>query len=248
MDAQTQEILLNLNRDFYNTYAQSFSATRQKIQPGVSKLLSCLPLDAHLLDLGCGNGNFALALAEHEFNGTYLGLDGSPTFIREAALALSAFDSVASFHFHQADLTSDHWLQELSVSRFDIISAFAVLHHLPGEALHTRLFGQVSQLLRTGGWFFLSTWQIQNNPRLYSHILPWDQLPIIQEELSPNDFLMDWRAEGAKSAIGRRYVHLFTPEELHNLGKFAGLELQDEFFSDGKQGNLSFYQVWQKPS
>jgi len=74
---------------------------------------------------------------------------------------------------------------------------------------------------------------------------------------------MDWRADPGKPAK-LRYVHHFSPSELHVLGESQGLILQDEFlsdgkegnlglflqdefFSDGKEGNLGLYQVWRKP-
>jgi hypothetical protein len=61
--------------------------------------------------------------------------------------------------------------------------------------------------------------------------------------LDGGDYLIDWRAGGF---IDQRYVHVFTPEELRALGCAAGLDLQQEFYSDGKCGNLALYQVWHK--
>jgi len=57
---------------------------------------------------------------------------------------------------------------------------------------------------------------------------------------------MDWRADPGKPA-GLRYIHHFSAPELQALGESQGLVLQDEFFSDGKEGNLGLYQVWRKP-
>jgi len=56
VDSNTVNRLIELNRQFYQTFAGAFSATRQRIQPGVRRQIEQLPANARLLDLGCGNG------------------------------------------------------------------------------------------------------------------------------------------------------------------------------------------------
>lgn len=84
------------------------------------------------------------------------------------------------------------------------------------------------------------------NERLKKRLIPWKPISVENEFLGENDLLMDWRADPGKPAK-LRYVHNFTPSELRALGESQGLVLQEEFFSDGKEGNLGLYQVWQKP-
>jgi tRNA (uracil-5-)-methyltransferase TRM9 len=62
MRSETVSILLDLNRQFYQQFGAAFSATRQRIQPGVARLLERLPLQGRWLDLGCGNGELAREL------------------------------------------------------------------------------------------------------------------------------------------------------------------------------------------
>ena len=62
MDSDTIQRLLALNYQFYQTFAAPFSATRQRLQPGVLRLLPAIPETARLLDLGCGNGELARQL------------------------------------------------------------------------------------------------------------------------------------------------------------------------------------------
>jgi hypothetical protein len=87
---------------------------------------------------------------------------------------------------------------------------------------------------------------VLGNQRLEKHLVPWSPLGITDETVDKADLLMDWRADPGKPAK-LRYVHHFSPSELHVLGESQGLVLQDEFFSDGKEGNLGLYQVWRKP-
>ena len=247
MDSQAQKTLLALNQQFYAQNASSFSQTRRNIQAGVRRLIPTVPKEANVLDLGCGNGNFALALARSGFQGAYLGLDGSAAFLQEAQQALSTLASKAIFRFQKADLASSNWTQGLSISSFDCITCFAVLHHLPGKALQQAIFMQSASLLKPGGQFILSAWQVLASPTLTARILPWSSVGLAPEQLDPNDILLDWRAGPAGNSPAYRYVHVFTSEELISLGQAAGLSLSSECYSDGKNQRLSLYQVWIKP-
>jgi len=243
MHPETREKLLAINRQFYERSASSFSLTRKKLQPGVKRLLAEVPPRTDILDLGCGNGNFALALAKTAYAGRYLGIDASEALITDARAALADVPSLASFQFFQADLTENEWAAELTGRVYPLITCFAVLHHIPGSLARADLLRSVSALLAPEGRLLLSVWQLFNNPRLEGHLLPWDSVEIDSADLEPGDCLMDWRA-GAW--VNQRYVHVFTPEELRALGWSAGLQLCDEFFSDGKTGNLALYQIWNK--
>ena len=69
MNSTTAARLIELNRDFYKRFGDSFSATRHRIQPGVRRVLDMLNGDEHILDLGCGNGELARALAKRNHHG-----------------------------------------------------------------------------------------------------------------------------------------------------------------------------------
>jgi tRNA (uracil-5-)-methyltransferase TRM9 len=42
MNSDTAARLIELNRDFYDRFGDSFSATRQRLQPGVNKILDLI--------------------------------------------------------------------------------------------------------------------------------------------------------------------------------------------------------------
>ena len=129
MKQETLQFLLNLNRDFYDAYAQSFSSTRYTIQPGIRQLLPQLLKAENLLDLGCGNGNLAQALIKAGFTGTYLGVDNSLSLIQDAKKAIPE-NKAYQFSFRQVDLSAQ--LENLSdQSDFDAVTCFAVIHHFP---------------------------------------------------------------------------------------------------------------------
>lgn len=241
MRPETRQKLLDINRQFYEHSAATFSATRRRLQPGVKRLLATFPPYADLLDLGCGNGNLAIALANNAFAGTYLGIDASEALIADARAALAG--AQANFSFLVVDLSDEKWPSLLPCQSFPLITCYAVLHHIPDARARAAFFQSAAGLLSPRGRLLLSVWQLFNDPRMLGHVLPWSAAEIDTTDLDGGDYLIDWRAGGF---IDQRYVHVFTPEELRALGCAAGLDLQQEFYSDGKCGNLALYQVWHK--
>jgi len=243
MQPEMVEKLLRLNQEFYATYAQSFAATRHSVQPGVQRLLPQIMQAELVLDLGCGNGNLAEVLKSESYCGSYVGIDENDYFL-ELATAATQDVATGSYFFKQGSLANSSWLE--MVNPADAICSFATLHHLPGADLHRQFFSSVSSKLSPNGRFFLSCWQVLGNQRLEKRLVSWNPIGIKDEYLDETDLLMDWRADPGKPAK-LRYVHHFSPSELRALGDSQGLVLQEEFFSDGKEGNLGLYQVWQKP-
>ncbi len=245
MEKETLEFLLNLNQDFYDTYAKSFSSTRFSIQPGIQRLMPQFQETTNLFDLGCGNGNLAKALLEADFSGCYLGVDNSSSLLSDAADAIPE-NKRGRYTFRQRELTVQ--FQDLQETPgFDSITCFAVIHHFPLDPYLNQFFKFAEQRLSTNGKLYFSTWQVKNSRRLSSHIQPWSLLNFDNQELGENDLLIDWRADPGQPAR-YRYVHHYDSETLRNTGFAAGLNLEEEFFSDGKEGDLALYQVWSKPA
>ncbi len=247
VDQKTVQTLLTLNQLFYQTFAENFSATRMRVQPGVRRILSDVSPQSQILDLGCGNGEAAYFLANHGYQGTFLGLDSSTELLRFARDKLADHPN---FSFIQADLGMPGWhvMPELGLrdrsagGKYDLVLAFAVLHHLPGNNLHLQTCRSVNHLLKSGGRFIHSNWQFLNSDRLNKRIQPWESAGLDPADVEPGDYLLDWRLGGR----GLRYVHHFDQNELASLAQMTGFELIDCFYSDGESGNLGLYQVWQK--
>jgi tRNA (uracil-5-)-methyltransferase TRM9 len=249
MKKETAWRLLSLNSAFYSIQAQSFSATRQRIQPGMARSVGewmnahggfPASRDKHLLDLGCGNGNLAYWLAEQGFRGTYTGVEQS------SGLLAAVNDLPENFKFHLVDLAQPDWLTEIPTRPFDLVTCFAVLHHLPGEGLRVRLLRELKRLLAPDGAFVLSVWQFMNSPRLVQRIQPWEEAGLVAGDVDAGDALLDWRAEGESAGAALRYVHAFTEEELGRLAEKSSLRIRDSWCSDGKDGCLGLYQIWSR--
>lgn len=273
MKATTVQRLLDLNRQFYQHFAHPFAETRRRLQPGVKRILEHVPKDARILDIGCGNGELAHELARRGFSGVYVGIDFSQALLDEARRRLAEahistiYPSLsgeevqgdetflphelrASFHFLHTDLSSPSWPAALPFSHFDIVLAFSVLHHLPGRDLRLTVLRQIHDLLAPEGVFIHSEWQFQNSPRLAARIQPWERIDLSDEDVDPNDALLDWRRTGktrpARNTPGLRYVHQFSEAELASLAAEAGFRILETFYSDGAEGNLGLYQFWKK--
>ncbi len=238
MDQQTVTRLLEINLQFYQTFALQFSATRRRLQPGVKKILTTRSPDGAILDLGCGNGALAGELARRNFRGSYLGIDASPGLIDEARRqTLAGFKAV----FLQADLASPGWEAALPWKDFDAALAFAVVHHLPGKNLRLDVLQSIRRLLPPGGRFIHSEWQFLNSPRLAARILPWEKAGLSADQVDPGDYLLDWKSGG----YGLRYVHFFNESELTHLAAESVFHILETFYSDGEGGRLGVYQIWQ---
>jgi tRNA (uracil-5-)-methyltransferase TRM9 len=254
------ERLRKINYEFYTGHGREFSSTRQRLQPGVRRLVDRLRGDDSILDLGCGNGALPRELARRGHRGTYLGIDFSPDLVREARERVSGLRA----QFVWADLltltqarvpepplrsddpsTSSAALSEaheaLQATRWMIVAAFAVLHHIPGLDQRQQLLHAIRHWMEPDGLLFLSNWRFLDHPRMRSRIRPWQVAGLDSGDLEANDYLLDWR----HGTIGFRYAHQFDEPELRDLATACGFTVLETFYSDGADHRSGLYQVWQ---
>ena len=238
MNSSTAQQLLKINREFYDRFGESFSATRQRLQPGVKKILGTIQADVSVLDLGCGNGNFLRELSRRGHKADLLGVDFSLPLLRDAESQPEGF----SARFLEIDITELSVIsnQSLIPDNWSLITAFAMLHHIPSTEIRLDILRMVRKLLKADGRLILSNWQFLNSEKLKSRIQAWDKVGIVDSDLDEGDYLLDWRSGGG----GLRYAHHFTTQELLALAEQAKMRVIDSFSSDGDGGNLGLYQVW----
>ncbi len=246
MDLKTAGKLLEINRRFYDEFGSAFAATRRRIQPGVGRILESIQKDqpSDWLDLGCGSGALGKLWAEQARSGSYTGLDFSGPLLDEARKVTSVLsDEKLQIRYIAGDLMDPNWPDCLSGKKFDGVLALASLHHIPGMENHRRIFDQVWNLLRVGGVFVFSVWQFQNSAKLMKRVQPWSTAGLSESLLEPGDTLLDWRYALPENCekIGLRYVHLFSETEIEALVKNTGFCIEEQFYSDGAEGNLALY-------
>src|SRR4026209_1903551 len=152
MESKTAARLIEMNREFYTRFGASFSATCHRIQPGVRRVLEMLKRDESILDLGCGNGELARELAKRGHRGPYLGVDFSLPLLREADLPLMGISQPDGFSaaFQQVDLTRlSAFSDQLSAAgQWSLVTAFAVLHHIPSHELRLDMLKSIRDLIK----------------------------------------------------------------------------------------------------
>lgn len=167
-------------------------------------------------------------------------MDFSLAMLEEARTSRPDDQSV----FIQADLSSPDWDQRVSVTTaepFDLVVAFAVLHHIPGVLRRTAILRKVHALLRPGGLFIHSEWQFLNSEKWKKRVQDWREVNLTLDDLDEGDTLLDWRGGGR----GLRYVHTFSEKELSWLAEESAFQVKRTFLSDGENGKLGLYQVWE---
>jgi tRNA (uracil-5-)-methyltransferase TRM9 len=237
MDPRIAEQLIELNRAFYDRFGASFSATRQRLQPGVMKVLGQIKAEDSLLDLGCGNGHFLRELRQRGHRAALLGVDFSLPLLREA-------ESTLGVDFWEADLTRmsvDGYQWQTESGKWAVVTMFAVLHHIPSVELRLNILRTVKSLLKPGGVFYLSNWQFLNSEKLKGRIQPWSRIGLSESDVDEGDHLLDWRGGEGE---GLRYAHQFSAGELLGLAEQVQMKVEAGFLSDGENSRLGLYQTW----
>jgi SAM-dependent methyltransferase len=273
MDSATAARLIQLNRDFYDRFGADFSATRRRLQPGVTRLLPTFARDASILDLGCGNGELARALARRGHRGPYLGLDFSLPLLADAR------SLPESFRFLEADLTKLSVISDRSSvisDRSSVISDRSSVISDQSSVIGDRLIPNYQLLISNLQSPFTRITCFAALHHIPSTELRLNLLKTVSILLAPHGrFLLSnwqflnsarlrariqpWERIGLTSADvdagdylldwrrggeGLRYVRQFSEEELAGLARESGFEVVETFYSDGEGGRLGLYQVW----
>ena len=194
-----------------------------------------------VLDVGCGNGRFARALAQAGQAAEYLGIDADERLLAAAAAQTSSLPQVNT-RLIEVDIARPDWPEQLgSEEHFDAVVCLAVLHHFPGLALRQRIVADLAHLLAAQGILALSTWQFLTSERLAAKQVEWAEFGIDPADLEPRDALLPWN----QGTYAVRYVHQLELDEVETLAGGAGLRVIDTFRADGKEGNLNLYTLLQ---
>ena len=192
-----------------------------------------------MLDLGCGNGRFAIFLDQHLDQVRYVGLEGSEALLAIAREQTAGLERVRA-EFFQMDLITPAWHRRSGY--FDVVTALAVLHHIPGFEARVEFVRDAGQCMKPEGALILSTWRFTHNPRMRRKILPWSAVGLSEADVEPGDYLLDWKKDGG----GMRYAHELDEAEVRELAARGGLRVVEQFVADGREGDLSLYSVLQR--
>lgn len=231
MDERVTQELLALNHRFYQQFAAPFSSSRARPQRGFYELLNWLPKPCkRLLDVGCGDGRLGRFVRQQSEVGAYVGVDFSSELLE---LARADGQGV----FEQRNLSEAGCLK--GTGEFEAIACLATLQHIPGRENRQRLVMEMAQHLRPDGRLMLSNWQFLDNERQRKKLASWSQIGLDDSDVERDDYIMTWQREG----FGLRYVCYIDSQEVLALVSLAGLEVANEFRSDGREGDLNLYTI-----
>lgn len=237
MEPAIAQRLLDLNRQFYEQFADPFAETRGPAQPGLLRVLDVLPM-GRVLDVGCGNGRLAHVLEQAGRPVEVVGVDSSARLLAIARRQAATLTSVKAT-FLELDVTMPGWTSHLPVRPFQSVAMLALLHHLPGWRLRLAVLAALRSLLDPGGVMVVSAWQFLNEDRLRRKIVPWAAAGLQEDQVEPGDALLDWQRGGR----GLRYCHWVSDAELVWLANAAGLVVADLFYADGRSRRLNLFGV-----
>jgi ubiquinone/menaquinone biosynthesis C-methylase UbiE len=148
MREKVAQEILSKNRESYDNMAGEFSASRSKFWEELEFLAEHTAPGMRVLDIGCGNGRFYPLLEKRDIQ--YTGLDSSPRLLHEAQ---NAFPTTS---FIEGDATALPFPDR----SFDIAFSFAVLHHIPSDALRKKFITEAARVLEPGSTFVLTVWNL----------------------------------------------------------------------------------------
>jgi tRNA (cmo5U34)-methyltransferase len=122
-------------------------------------VVSTNPQATHLLDIGCGAGNYTLKLLQFLPLRDITLVDLSRPMLERARERISAVTS-AHLTVQQADIRE--W--SCGDEQYDVAVAAAVLHHLRSEQEWHSVFQKIYQSLKPGGSFWISDLVLHSNP------------------------------------------------------------------------------------
>lgn len=272
MDARTRRQLHALSLAFYEERAADFDASRVDLPwPGWDRVARHLPAGRlRVLDIGCGNGRYALDLLDRGRALHYVGTDASEALLaaaRErvgAALEAEAADPGAQADAAEARPSAARFLQQdflasepvgadLPAGPFELVALMGVMHHVPGAAARAQLIRAAAERVAPGGILALTAWQFAERPRFEKRRVPWRAVgpvlgaPIDETRLEPGDTLLRF---GSSPDAAPRYCHQVSEEEFaawSSHAALAGVEPADDFRADGAEGDLNRYGVGRRP-
>ncbi len=156
------------------------------------------PNATHILDIGCGAGNYTLKLLEKLPNPDVTLIDLSKPMLDRASERIRAVSSGA-INPIQGDIREI----KLKPNSYDIILAAAVLHHLRDDSEWESVFRKMYNALRPVGSFWVFD-------------LVEDQIPAIQDMMWKRygDYLVDFKDEAFRDLTYSYILKEDTPRSL----------------------------------
>lgn len=155
------------------------------------------PRASHVLDVGCGAGNYTLKLLQHLPNISATLVDLSRPMLDRAVERITPVTSGKV-----SAIQSDIRTLDLGKEKFDIILAAAVLHHLRTDAEWLAVFSAFHTALKPGGSIWISDLIEHTNPAIQQ--MMWTRY---------GEYLAALKGGGAEGDAYRTHVFDYVTKE-----------------------------------
>jgi tRNA (uracil-5-)-methyltransferase TRM9 len=247
MDNKTINQLNQLNLDFYEKVATDFNESRQYFWSGWEKILPLLDNFSaiRVADIGCGNGRFGKFLQQKcpQIKLSYTGIDTNQELLNIAQETLEG--KIPALHLQKIDIVKamHSELNFLGNKKFQLITCFGVVHHIPSFTLRLKLLQYLLNKLEKNGYLIISFWQFTKSDRLKKKIVArnskLNNIQLDWQKLETNDYILNW----LKGKSAYRYCHLIDNQEQNRLIQQSNSQLVKTYDADGKEGNLNQYVI-----
>ena len=156
------------------------------------------PNATHILDIGCGAGNYTLKLLEHIPDTDVTLIDLSKPMLTRAQQRISEI-SKGKITAIQGDIRE----LELGTEQYDIALAAAVLHHLRTDTEWKTVFKKIYTSLKPGGSFWIFDLVEHTIPQIQDHI--WNQY---------GQYLVEYKDEAYRDLVYGYITTEDTPKSL----------------------------------
>jgi tRNA (cmo5U34)-methyltransferase len=156
------------------------------------------PRASHILDVGCGAGNYTLKLLERLPDVDITLVDLSKPMLERAHERIRQVSS-GEINLIQGDIREIH----IDDDSYDIVLAAAVLHHLRDESEWENVFRKIYHSLRYGGGFWVFDLVEHSIPAIQS--LMWRRY---------GDYLVDFKDEEFRDLVYGYIIKEDTPKPL----------------------------------
>lgn len=205
--------LLEKVKDDYNSISHEFNQTRKPEWKEFEGFKKYLRENAHIADIGCGNGRLYSFLEKNLKNFQYTGIDNSKNLIEKAKANFSDTTFVLG-DLLKIPLTSNSQ---------DIVFCIAAFHHLPSKKLRIQALNEIHRILKKNGTIIISNWNLFQ-PKYKKYIWKARLKSLFTlGHYAPRDTFIPWSTSGIN-----RYYYAFKPAELRTLLTQAGFEILEE--------------------
>lgn len=135
----------------------------QKTNKKIKELVSLLPQNAKILDLGCGRGGNSIFLFEKGFNVT--AVDGDKEVVNEIKKVYPSIDAI------NKDILDFDFLEQ----EYDLILVINLLHFFKLEDANL-LINKILKSLKNNGLIYLQVFSVKNPSKKFPHLFDKKEL------------------------------------------------------------------------